>query len=105
MLREDSSSKQPEIWEIILGIVFILIGAAVFFLFRKSKSSVEEYKKLQLEKYKQENPKFKGNYEQAKLILPWMQRFKLCAWPIIGISLIAIGITMSTGLVFQFFKK
>ena len=100
-----SSARMPEWWEILIGIIFILVGSGLFFLYKYTKADVEHYKKLQLEKYKQENPKFKGNYEQAKLILPWTKRFKLCTWPILGISLIAIGITMATGLVFQFFIK
>ena len=95
----------PKWWEILIGVIFILVGASLFFLSGRSKASVQEYKQLQLEAYRKENPKFRGNYEQAKLLLPWTQRFKLCTWPIIAFSLIIIGITLSTGLVFRFFQR
>lgn len=97
--------KVPTWWEITLGVVLIIIGILLFFLFKNSKQSVEMYKKKQLETFKKQNPKFKGNYEQSKLLLPWSQRMKLCLWPILGLALIIIGITMSTGFVFTFFIR
>ncbi|WP_022935494.1 hypothetical protein ACJA28_01630 [Mesomycoplasma moatsii] len=95
----------PKWWEITFGIVLILLGISLFFLQKKSKENVNYYRKRQLEEYRKQNPKFKGNYEDAKLILPWSQRVKLLMWPIIGLSLIIIGIFFSTGFMFSFFIR
>lgn len=73
--------------------------------FKKSKNDVNLYKEQQIAEYKKNNPKFKGTYEDAKLILPWSQRMKLTWSPIVGLSLIIIGITLSTGLIFGFFIR
>lgn len=100
-----NSYKIPTWWEITLGILLIILGILLFALFKKSKENVELYKRIQLEEFKRQNPKFKGSYEQSKLILPWSQKMKLCLWPIIGLSLIIIGIVLSTGFVFTFFIK
>lgn len=99
------SSKVPQWWEILFGILMILIGISVMFLFKKSKQNVEEYKKEQLKEYKKQNPKFKGDYESSRLLLPWSQRLKLTFWPIVGLSLIIIGIFFSTGFMFTFFVR
>ena len=98
-------SNNPQWWEITLGIILILIGISLFFLQKKSKQDVDFYKQRQLEQFKKENPKFKGNYEQSKLILPWSQRFKLTMWPLVGLAFIVVGITISTGLIFGFFIR
>lgn len=96
----------PKWWEILIGVLLIILGLSLMFLLSpKSKRAVQEYKNLQLLEYKKNNPKFKGDYQEAKLILPWSQRLKLTCWPIIGISLIIIGITLSTGIVFKFFIR
>lgn len=96
----------PKWWEILIGILLIILGLSLIFLLSpKSKKAVQEYKDLQLLEYKKSNPKFKGDYREAKLILPWSQRMKLTCWPIIGISLIIIGITLSTGIVFKLFVR
>lgn len=95
----------PQWWEIVIGIFLILLGISLFFLQKKSKESVMLYKQKQLEQYKKQNPKFKGNYEESKLILPWSQKMKLGLWPIIGLSFIIVGISISTGLVFGFFVR
>ncbi len=83
----------------------ILLGISLFFLFKKSKNDVDYYKQRQLEEYKKLNPKFKGTYQEARLILPWSQRMKLCMWPMIGLALIIIGIFFSTGYMFTFFTR
>ncbi len=95
----------PQWWEITFGILLILLGLSLFFFYRKSKEDVEYYKQRQLEEYKKQNPKFKGDYKQAKLLLPWSQHFKLALWPLIGFSLIIIGIFLSTGFMFTFFIR
>lgn len=96
----------PKWWEILIGILFIALGLSlIFILSPKSKREVKKYKDQQLLEFKKINPKFKGDYQDAKLILPWSQRMKLTCWPIIGISLIIIGITFATGFVFKFFIR
>ncbi len=97
--------KTPQWWEITFGVILIVIGFAVFFFQKNSKRKVEYYKERQLEEYKKQNPKFKGTYEQAKLLLPWSQRMLLTMWPLIGISLITVGIFFSTGFMFTFFQR
>lgn len=97
--------KIPQWWEITLGVILIVLGFSLMFLFKNSKKSVEEYKKEQLKEFKKQNPKFKGDYEQSKLLLPLSQRFKLTLWPIVGLSLIIVGIFLSTGFMFTFFVR
>lgn len=99
-------SNTPEWWEILIGIILIITGCCLFFLYRKSKVEVDEYKKRQLEELnKKDRKKYYSSYEEAKLILPWSQRIKLLLWPIIGMSLIIIGVSISTGVVFAFFTR
>lgn len=96
----------PRWWEILIGILLILLGISLMFIFSpKASREVRDYKDQQLIEFKKNNPKFKGDYKQSKLILPWSQRMKLSCWPIIGISLIIVGITFSTGFVFKFFVR
>lgn len=104
-INESSSYKVPTWWEILIGVLLIVGGATLFFLFPKSKREVQYYKQLQLEKYKKENPKFVGDYNKAKLLLPWGQRMKLVMWPIIGLSIILIGIFFVSGVMFTFFTR
>ncbi len=96
----------PQWWEILIGILIILLGLYLWLVFgKKEKDKVVSYKEEQLKAYKKLNPKFKGTYEEAKLILPWSQRFRLTWVPIIGLALIIVGISISTGLVFSFFTR
>ena len=97
--------KIPQWWEITFGIFLILLGISLFFLQKNSKRKVDYYKQRQLEEYKKQNPKFKGTYEEAKLLLPWSEKTRLTLWPILGISLIIIGIFFSTGFMFSFFIR
>lgn len=95
----------PQWWEITFGVVLILLGIVLFFFQKNSKRKVEYYKKRQLEEYKKKNSKFKGTYEEAKLLLPWSEKVRLTLWPILGLSLIIIGIFLSTGFMFTFFIR
>lgn len=95
----------PQWWEITFGVLLFLFGVSLFFLFSKTKKQVEFYKERQLEEYKKQNKKFKGSYEQARLVLPWLQRMKLVMWPVIGISCCLVGIFFATGFMFTFFTR
>lgn len=96
----------PEWWKILVGILIILLGISIWIAFGiREKNKVNLYKDQQLKAYKKQNPKFKGTYKEAKLILPWSQRMRLTWVPIVGLALVIIGFSISTGIVFGFFTR
>ncbi|CAC13189.1 unknown; predicted coding region [Mycoplasmopsis pulmonis] len=89
---------------IIFIIIFLSLSIFLFFwFFKKTKDTMKNYKKEQLEEYRNKYPKNKNiSYEQTGMFIPPLVRIKTY-WPIfvaivfafIGISW-AVGSTIST---------
>ena len=96
----------PEWWKILIGILIILLGISIWIAFGiVEKNKVNLYKDQQLKVYKKQNPRFKGTYKEAKLILPWSQRFRLTEIQITGLEQKIIGLNNWKGIVFKFFER
>ncbi|MBN3534604.1 hypothetical protein [Mycoplasma procyoni] len=86
--------------QVILGVLFILLGIVTFLLYPKAKRKAEEYKKGQLEEYKKLHkiaPATNVSYESTKMYLPAWENFKLGLPIIFGIVFIVIGISFIFG--------
>lgn len=94
----DASLKLPLSITIPFGILFLFLMILCWWLSPKMYKKVEEYKKLQLEKYKKEN-RIKGDisYEKTKMYLPWTEIFKKTIFPILSVVCLVLAITFLAG--------
>ncbi|MEE3928492.1 hypothetical protein V2E24_02795 [Mycoplasmopsis ciconiae] len=88
----------PKTILISVGILFIIMGIAVFFLYPYRKKKAQEYKELQMQEYKNNHPRTKfTRYEQTGMYLPINEQFKKNLPIILGLTFIFIGISFLIG--------
>lgn len=94
----DASLKLPLSISIPFGILFLFLMIVCWWLSPKMYKKAEEYKKLQLEKYKKDN-RIKGDidYEATKMYLPWTEILKKTVFPILSVVCLVLGITFLAG--------
>lgn len=102
-LPTNFATQQSNIAPIILitfGVLFLIIGIALFCLFPKAKRNANIYKQKQLDLYKEKNRRYNVQYEDTGMYLPPWEKVKVFLPLFLGLVSIIISVSLITKAIF-----
>lgn len=79
---------------IVFAILFLIIGLSCLALFPKVKRNAENYKKKQLDLYKEQNRRSNVQYENTGMYLPPWEKVKFFLPLFLSMVFIIIGVSL-----------